>query len=313
MKRALVLLCCLVFLCACSRSGASTEAVVSAPPTISQTRHLPENRTVRVCVTQMLADSSVMDALRARFEAQSDYRLDLAVNPNSVAVSVAQSGNADLLLVQSDTTTKQFIASGYGMSGTEWLHDSLVLAGPASDPAGVRECRSAAEAMAKIAGSGATFVSRYDDSDVCKIETALWSKAGVVIGNGRRWYKAARLEMVGTLHLADENKAYLLCEKETFLQNRGSVKLQILLEDAADLRTAYCIVPVSPELSDRINTDGAAAFAAFLQSAETAAYLASYGTEDYGQPVFETAAGKPLTDTAQLSAVSDTTNNLQEE
>ena len=134
-----------------------------------------------------------------------------------------------------------------------------------------------------------------------------------MIGNGRRWYKAARLEMVGTLHLADENKAYLLCEKETFLQNRGSVKLQILLEDAADLRTAYCIVPVSPELSDRINTDGAAAFAAFLQSAETAAYLASYGTEDYGQPVFETAAGKPLTDTTQLSAVSDTTNNLQEE
>lgn len=311
MKRALGLLCCLVFLCACSRTGASDEAVVSAPPTISQTQSLPENRTVRVCVTQMLADSLVTEALRARFEAQSDYRLDFAVNPNSVAISVAQSGNADLLLVQSDTATKQFVQSGYGASCTEWLRDSLVLAGPASDPAGVRGCETAAEAMAKIAKSGATFVSRYDDSDLCKKETALWSKAGVVIGNGRSWYKAARLEMVGTLRLADESGAYLLCEKETFLQNRDDVKLQILLDDTADLRTEYCIVPVSAELSDRVNTDGAAEFAAFLQSAETAAYLASYGTQEYGLPVFVGTLSD--TDNTQPSAVYDTTNYLQEE
>ena len=288
MKRVIVLLCTLLLLlCACARRDVPAEAVVSAPPTIPQTQQrLPENRTVHVCVTEMLADSPVMELLRARFEAQSDYRLDFAVNPNSVAISVAQSGNADLLLVQRDTPTNQFITSGYGLSCDEWMRDSLVLAGPASDPAGVRQSKTAAEAMARIAKAGAVFVSRYDDSDACKAETALWAKAGIVIGNGRKWYKAARLEMVGTLRLADESGAYVLCERETFLQNRADLALEILLEDTPDLRTTYCIVPVSSELSDRVNTDGAAAFAAFLQSADTIAFMTSYGTESYGCPIF---------------------------
>ena len=69
MKRALVLLCALLLLCSCARSSVPTEAAVSAPPTIPQSRQLPENRTVRVCVTQMLADSPLAEQLRARVEA----------------------------------------------------------------------------------------------------------------------------------------------------------------------------------------------------------------------------------------------------
>ena len=286
MKKAIVLLCLLLLLSACARADVPTEAVVSAPPTIPQSVSVPANRNVRVCVTEMLADSPVMEQLRTRFEAQSDYRLDFAVNPNSVAVSVAQSGNADVLLVQRDTPTEQFITSGYGVSCDEWLCDSLVLAGPASDPAQVRTAQTAAEAMAGIARSGALFVSRYDDSDVCRAESALWSQAGIVIGNGRKWYKAARLEMVGTLYLADENDAYVLCERETFLQNCGDLKLEILLDDASDLRTTYCIVPVSSDVSDRVNTQGADAFISFLRSENTRAFLTSYGTESYGCPIF---------------------------
>ena len=286
MKRALVLLCVLLLLCACARSDVPTEAAVSAPPTISQSHTLPVNRSVRVCVTEMLADSALMTQLRARFESQSDYRLDFAVNPNSVAVSVAQSGNADLLLAQQDTPTKQFIASGYGASCTEWIRDSFVIAGPASDPADVQNAGTAAEAFVRIAKSESAFVSRYDDSDVCKAETALWKQAGVVIGNGKKWYKAARLEMVGTLRMADESDAYVLCEKETFLQNRDDVGLSILLVDVPGLVTTYCIVPVSPEASDRVNTEGAAEFAAFLQSGETRAFINSFGTESYGCPIF---------------------------
>ena len=286
MKRAFGLLCVLLFLCACARTDVPTEAVVSAPPTIPQTQTMPENRTVRVCVTEMLADSPVLEQLRARFEAQSDYRLDYAVNANSVAVSVAQSGNADLLLVRRDAPVQQFLTSGYGVSCTDWMDTSLVLAGPPADPAGVRQAQTAAEAMAKIASSGATFVSRFDDSDVCGVETALWSQAGIVIGNGRRWYKAARLEMAGTLRMADEKNAYVLCEKETFLQNRDDLHLEILLDGTEDLRTAYCIVPVSSEVFDRVNAEGAAEFASFLQSAETMDYLTAYGTESYGCPIF---------------------------
>lgn len=286
MKRAIVLLCALLLLCACSRSAEPTEASVSAPPTIPQSQTLPENRTVRVCVTQMLADSALMEQLRARFEAQSDYRLDIAVNPNSVAVSVAQSGNADILLVRPEALVQQFIQSGDGEPAEDWIGGSLVLAGPASDPAGIKDAQSAAEAMAKIAKSGSTFVSRYDDSDVSRIETALWTQAGVVIGNGRSWYKPARLEMTGTLRTADEEGAYVLCEKETFLQNRDSLKLEILLDGVKDLQVRYCMIPVSSQVSERVNSEGAAEFAEFLQSADTLDFISSYGTESCGCPVF---------------------------
>ena len=279
--------CALLLLCAGSRADAPADISMSVLPTISEPDDRPENRTVRVCVTELLADTDLLYLLRRQFEAQSDYRLELSENPDNVAVSVAQSGTADILLVQNGHTVQRFVSVGYGTECERWIRSSLVLAGPAGDPAQVRSAATAAEAMARIAGTSSAFVSRYDDSDVNRVETGLWSAAGVVIGNGRAWFKAARMEMVGSMELADSTDAYILCEKEPFLQHRDALHLQILLDGTEDLQTRFCIVPVSAEAVEGVNAQGAQAFLDWLQSPEAQSIYTSYGTDSYGCPIFE--------------------------
>ena len=53
-----------------------------------------------------------------------------------------------------------------------------MIVGPPEDPAGVASCRSAAEALGRIRSSGASFVSRGDNSGTHTRELELWALAG---------------------------------------------------------------------------------------------------------------------------------------
>jgi len=50
------------------------------------------------------------------------------------------------------------------------MYNYFVIVGPENDPAGIKDCATAAEAFKKIADSGSTFVSRGDDSGTNKKE-----------------------------------------------------------------------------------------------------------------------------------------------
>ncbi|MBQ7547164.1 MAG: hypothetical protein IJT41_09390 [Clostridia bacterium] len=287
MKRLSALLCAILFLCACGRVSVPTDVPITVMTTIPQTRSGPENRTVRVGVTQLLADSDLLLRLRRAFESQSDYRLEFAASADTSAVAVAQSGGADLLLVQQGMAADRFVSVGDGAQCIDWMHTSLILAGPADDPADVRASSSAAEAFSRIAKTTSLFVSRYDDSDLCIAEDRLWRDAGVSIGNGRSWYKAARMEMAGSLRMADSIGAYILCEKESFLQNRDEIKLEILLDGTPDLRVSYCVIPVRADIAERINASGALIFVEWLQGDEAKRIITTYGTDSYGCPIYD--------------------------
>ena len=78
-------------------------------------------------------------------------------------------------------------------AATRVMHNDFVLVGPADDPADVKGSATAADAMAKIAASESTFVSRADESGTNTKELELWDEAGVspaVTGTrrpGRAW------------------------------------------------------------------------------------------------------------------------------
>ena len=283
-KSALILTLCLLLLCGCGRQEA-VPVVVSAPPTVADSETLPANRTVRVAVTELLAQSDLLARLQVRFEQETAYKLELAPAANSTVVSVGQTGKADVLLVQQGTAASQFVAAGYGTREIAFLTDSLALVGPADDPADVRSADTVSQAMVRIAQSGAAFVSRYDDSDVYRAETRLWADAGIVIGNGRAWYTAARLGVSGTLQLAQEMNAYTLVEREAFL--RAQSDLQILLEDIPGLCNTYCILPVDAGQFESVNAEGAEIFVQWLLQDSTKAWISDFGTEDYGRPIFD--------------------------
>ena len=282
-KCVLILTIVLLFLCACGRQEA-VPVVVSAPPTIAARETLPANRTVRVAVSELLAQSALLSRIQTRFEQETDYKLEFAPAANSTVVSVGQSGKADVLLVQQGTAASQFIAAGYGTREIPFLTDSLVLAGPADDPAQVGSAQDISQAMIRIATSGATFVSRYDDSDVYRAETRLWADAGIIIGNGRDWYTAARLGAAGTLQTAQEKGAYTVAQREAFL--REKTDLRIFMQDVPGLQNTYCVIPVSVGQFESVNADGAEAFVEWLTGDGTKSWIGDFGTEDFGRPLF---------------------------
>ncbi len=288
MKRLIFLLLAALFvlLCGCG-AEADVPVQLSAPPTISEPDNTPANRTVRLCVTELLGDSPVIAQLRERFERETPYRLDISRNPDSVALSVAESGGADVLLVRRGTAASQFIQAGYTSSEQPLLRDTLAVAGPASDPAGVASADTGLQAMLRISKSGAGFVSRYDDSDLSVIETRFWIDAGVFIGDGRKWYVPARKAMQGTLELAAEKQMYTLTTLEGCLQSTVRDKLALLLRDKADLQNTYLLLIVDGEAFDDVNVSGAETFKAFLLTDQTRAFLADYGKAEYGCAVYE--------------------------
>ena len=146
---------------------------------------------------------------------------------------------------------------------------------------------SGQQAMVRIAQSGAGFVSRYDDSDLAGIETRLWNRSGVVIGNGRSWYVPARKAMQGTLELAALKGMYTLSTREAFLRSSVRDQLHALLQNKPDLQETYVLLLLKEDIFDGVNVSGAETFSAFLRSNETRQFLTEYGTDSYGSAVYE--------------------------
>src|SRR5258705_42981 len=83
--------------------------------------------------------------------------------------------------------------------------------GLGADPAKVRAASTAAEALRRVRESGATFVSRGDDSGTHKRERELWGK-GFAPWPG---YVETGQGMGPTLTIADQKDAYTLCDEGT--------------------------------------------------------------------------------------------------
>ena len=288
MKRAaLILIVLAVLLCACGRTRETAAPVLSAPPTIASSQTAPANRTVRIAVTEMLGDTELFRLLCCQFEQQTGYRTDLSVNTDSISVSVAETGKMDLLIAQNGTDASRFLTAGYAVSSLDWVSDSMVLAGPKDDPAFVGDADTLRQAMIRIAKTGSAFVSRYDDSDLSRAEMRLWNAAGISIGDGKRWYTAARSSMLPSLQKANELDAYILSDKETFLQNRQSLDLVIFMQDTPDLQTVYCVMPLSSGHFPSVNAEGIEAWLDFIESDAVREFIQSYGTDSCGSPIYE--------------------------
>jgi tungstate transport system substrate-binding protein len=113
------------------------------------------------------------------------FRQDTGIDVRVVAVGTGQAlaigarGDADALLVHDRAGEDRFVADGHGIDRRDVMHNDFVIAGPASDPAGIKGVRDAREAFRRIAAARAPFASRGDDSGTHRMELRLWAAAGV--------------------------------------------------------------------------------------------------------------------------------------
>ena len=240
--------------------------------------------------TTSTQDSGLLDVLLPAFTAKTGYTVQLVAVGSGQALKIGEQGNADVILLHSPAAEKEFVAKGFGIDRRLVMHNDFVIVGPASDPAAIRGA-TPAEAFKKIFTSGATFVSRGDDSGTHVKELALWKNAGLDPA-GKDWYLETGQGQGATLSIASEKGGYALTDRGTFLAYKSNVNLEILVEGDPFLLNVYHVITVNPEKFPKINLEGAKAFADFITSAEGQKIIAQFGVYKYGLPLFFPDAGK---------------------
>jgi len=242
-----------------------------------------------LATTTSTQDSGLLDELVPAFEADSGYTVKTVAVGTGQALELGEKGEADVLLVHAPTSEDELVATGTTGRRLLVMHNDFLLVGPAADPAGVQG-QAAAAALAAIAEAGAPFVSRGDDSGTHKLELALWTQAGVEPDGG--WYEESGQGMGATLQIADQKAAYTLVDRATYLASESRASSPILVEGDASLLNVYHVIEMTTRAGDRVNEDGARAFADFVVSAEAQALIGAFGVEEFGQQLFVPDAGK---------------------
>lgn len=248
------------------------------------------SRDVILATTTSVYDTGLLDSILPRFERHSGYHVRVVAVGSGQALAMGRRGDADVVFVHSPAAEQAFMAAGYGVRRRVVASNYFTLAGPAADPADVREAPSAADALRRIAAAGQAFVSRGDSSGTNARELALWRAAG-----GRpTWprYIETGQGMAGTLLVANERQAYTLCDRATFGSLRGHLDLVALRAPAPDLANVYHVIELRAAGHPRLNVEGGRAFADFVVSDAVQDYLQHFGESRLGEPMFVPARGR---------------------
>jgi tungstate transport system substrate-binding protein len=228
-------------------------------------------------------DSGLLDVLAETFHAHHpEYRLSTTAVGSGAALEIGRRGDADVLLTHDPDGEREFMAAGAGVERGPVMENRYLLVGPPSDPAGIAAVTDMERALRAIAGSGARFLSRGDDSGTHRRERALWRAAGIEPWNPRpAWYVEAGLGMAETLQTADQLEAYTLTDDGTFLHLTPRLALTVIVSADPVLVNPYSyILPARPR-----NPDGARAFAAWL-TGPGQDIIRNYGRDRFDRPLF---------------------------
>jgi len=244
-----------------------------------------EPQTLILATTTSTENSGLLAYILPDFEAETGAQVDVIAVGTGQALKLGEDGNADVLLVHARAREDAFMDAGHGARREDVMYNDFVIVGPADDPAGLRGLTDAAEAFGKLAEAQASFVSRGDDSGTHTKEKAIWAAAEVEPAGD--WYISAGQGMGAVLTMADEQQAYTLSDRATYLaRTLEGIDLEILVEGDPILFNPYGVIAINPDKGEHIKADLANDFIGWLISVPTQEMVAEFGVDDFGSPLF---------------------------
>lgn len=238
-----------------------------------------------LATTTSTEDSGLLDAILPVFEEEAGVDVEVIAVGTGQALQLGMDGNADVLLVHARAREDAFMDEGHGVRREDVMYNDFVIVGPADDPAGVSGMTDAAAALAQIAATEAPFVSRGDDSGTHTKEKAVWSAAGIEPAGA--WYISAGQGMGAVLTMADEQQAYTLSDRATYLaRTLEGTELGIVVEGDPVLFNPYGVMAVNPDKNDAINNDLANQFIDWLVAVPAQELIGQFGVDEFGAPLF---------------------------
>jgi tungstate transport system substrate-binding protein len=238
-----------------------------------------------LATTTSTNDSGLLDYILPDFEAETGVSVEVIAVGTGQALTLGENGDADVLLVHARAREDAFMDAGHGVRREDVMYNDFVIVGPPDDPANIQGMENAAEAFQAIAAAKAPFVSRGDDSGTHTKEKSIWEAAGMEPSGD--WYISAGQGMGAVLTMADEQQAYTLSDRATYLaRTLEGTDLVILVEGDPILFNPYGVIAVNPDKNPEIQNALANTFIDWLTSIPVQEKIAAFGIEEFGQPLF---------------------------
>lgn len=247
--------------------------------------------TLLMATTTSTDNTGLLDYLAPIFAEDTGWTLEWSSVGTGEALAMGQNGDVDIVLVHSKASEEEFVANGYGVERIPVMYNDFVIVGPeAEDTYGddVQACLQA------VYDGQLPFVSRGDDSGTDKKEKKLWPAYNLDPAQNPNYVESGQ-GMGATITMADEQQAYCLTDRGTWLANKNNadleIELNIVCQGAKDLLNQYGVIAVNPEMYADTNIEAANAFIEWICSEEIQTLIGQFGVEEYGQALFTPNAG----------------------
>ena len=292
------MLLALVISCAPAQPAPTVPTTPSATTPSEPTYSLAQPKVrFKIATTTSLYDTGLWYYLEPLFEKKENVELDIVYAGTGAALNHGRSGNVDAVIVHDPDQEKKFVAEGYSNSAISraFAYNFFIIAGPATDPAGIKDMEPDA-AFKKIAEGGVKdpnsikFVSRGDNSGTHGAEQRLWAKAGFTYATDiqkSKWYMEAGQGMGPTLIMANQQNAYVLCDASTFTSYKGKLDLVSLVNKPAEATiNIYVAYAIDPAKVKTAKIDIAKDFINWLISSDVQKLIGQYGVKEFGASLF---------------------------
>jgi tungstate transport system substrate-binding protein len=243
-------------------------------------------------------DAGIVSLLEDSFEKKTGIRVRHVGAGTGATLKMAESGKFDLVLVHARELEEKFVADGFGTERIDLMYNDFVIVGPEADPAKIKGLTTSAEALKKIMDSKSLFISRGDNSGTPVAEKGLWEKAGLEpAGEWYRVYEKGAEGNVKTLKYTDEQQAYTIIDRATYLTLKDQISLKVLVEKDEAMLNFITMIPVNPQKFPEVKHDQAMQFIEYCTSTEGQTMIRDFGKDKYGEPLFfpNSTEGKKLT------------------
>jgi tungstate transport system substrate-binding protein len=251
-----------------------------------------QEKFITVASTTSTEQSGLFPHLLPRFEQKTGIKVRVVALGTGQALDLARRGDADVVFVHARSAEEKFLAEGEGVKRFPVMYNDFVLIGPKSDPAKIGGSKHILEALRKIQGASAPFVSRGDRSGTHIAELDLWMAAGVDIDKAKGpWYRDTGQGMGPALNTAASMNAYILADRGTWLAFKNRGDLTILVEGDKRLFNQYGVMLVNPVKHPTVKKELGQAFIDWIISPEGQQAIADYKIN--GEQLFYPNAGQP--------------------
>ena len=226
-------------------------------------------RFITVASTTSTEQSGLFKHILPIFEKKTGIQVRVVALGTGQALDLARRGDADVVFVHAKSAEEKFLSEGHGVKRLPVMYNDFVLIGPKGDPAKVAGGRDILDALKKIRGASAPFVSRGDRSGTHIAELDLWKGAGIDIAKDKGpWYRDTGQGMGPALNTASSMNAYILSDRGTWLAFKNRGDLSILVQGDRRLFNQYGVILVNAAKHPNVKRAEGQAFIDWLVSKE---------------------------------------------